>query len=511
LDLQGDEQDGDGTPEEQDDEPGDTRVEIHVSSGPQRTGMDEAVARGQLLQNNELAEFGRQLRDWLEPQKEGVRKNPLMYVLLDDIMSGDARLVGLYASYMNYPIVYLIDETKKDKRDFAEEYLEQLGVPLFKAVVPNAHQFYRDVDLQKFGVPKDGSSDKKEKNIPGVKGVGITDYVAKFLADDSNHPRISRESFLAHVRDKLGADSVPPGLQDLARESRPVLVVWTKSNVTDLHRGKPEHLLGNTGTAQVLELARSHGFATAIAGDLPLKDSHRDKIDYDLRFVESGALAGKSLVEQYQTLESVSRTAQLTHIGMRSGNIEPLPVLGMQTIYLEEVANQQALRMQKLANASRGKYRRHQFLLPPTIKGQFHEAGQYMLDYKLRTELDANAEARVVTDRLREVLKEDLLQLDPGKELDFKDLKNADDRKVQARAANHDGLRQTLDEYKARVPKDQQPRGFLKEDLDALSELMKDLMFEAVMGRLTEAHTNVMSVLAAIDMLPTPGGGTPAS
>lgn len=130
----------------------------------------------------------------------------------------------------------------------------------------------------------------------------------------------------------------------------------------------------------------------------------------------------------------MSRTTRLIHIGMRSGNIEPLPLLGMRTIYLEEVGNHQGGRMQKLANAIPDKYERHQFLLPPTIKGQFNEAVGYFFDHNLRKELDKEGHRSIAKARLEAIIEDDLIGPNSGTSKKY--------QKIRERAETSDALSQ---------------------------------------------------------------------
>lgn len=252
LDVQGDEQGDNATPEQQDDEAGETSVVITMPPPPPRADMDAAVERGTLF-NQDRGEFVEQFMSWFDEHGTNPRGKNEKYIVLSDSMSGDSRLVGLYASYMRYPVLYFIDETHTGRRDFAEEYLEQMNVPVYKVVVPNAHDTYSKLATVTLTPPH-------RQRKPGVvKGGNITETVSDILNGTSYEA--TREQFLEHVRSMLGMDSVPEELRGLAGEKRPVVVVWTKSNVADLRKGKPEHLLGNTGTAQLLELAKNHGFA----------------------------------------------------------------------------------------------------------------------------------------------------------------------------------------------------------------------------------------------------------
>ncbi|MDI1435446.1 hypothetical protein [Polyangium sorediatum] len=392
------------------------------------------------------------------------------YILLSDLMSGDSRLVGLYASYFNYPILYLQSRENASKRDFTHEYLQELGVTVFKHEVDEAQKVYNESDLASYpGL--------------GIKAAHITEKVADILGDKNKNPLVSRDAFLGHVKSKLHREDTPAGLHGLLSEQRPVLVLWTKAKVTNLYTGKPEHLLGNTGTQQILELARANGFATAIAGDLKLKQGHRDLMDHDLRFVEEGKLKGLSLKDQYAALQRISRSTTLVHLGMRSGQLEPLPLLCMHTIYLEEVNNGQAVRMQKLASVT-DLYERRQFAIPPTAKGRFNQAFTYF--WEKRYQRDARERETPEGDKAVKAMHQAVMQT----------RKDAGER---MRDVGQGNAAQVFEDFK-KTPAASGvitafPRGFLPEDREKIDHLLKGVKLKIA---LHEAAGNVRALKAAL-------------
>ncbi|MDC0745014.1 hypothetical protein [Polyangium mundeleinium] len=414
-------------------------------------GSSSSAPRAELTPEQKEA-FRRQVEDHAAQRKANGqdRMGRSLYILLSDLMSGDSRLVGLYASYFNYPILYLQSRENASKRDFTHEYLQDLGVTVFKYEVDEAQKVYSESDL---------------RNYPGfgIKAVGVTEKVADILGDRNKNPSVSRDAFLGHVKSKLHREDTPAGLDGLLEERRPVLVLWTKGKVTNLYTGKPEHLLGNTGSQQILRLARENGFATAIAGDLKLKRDHQDLVDYDLRFIEDGKLKGLSLKDQYAVLHRISTTTTLVHLGMRSGQIEPLPLLCMHTIYLEEINNGQAARMQKLANVT-DLYERRQFAIPPTVKGRFNQSFTFFWEKRK----DRNAREAETPEGAKAVkaMHDAVMQT-----------------RLDAGGRMHDVGRgnaaQVFEDFKKSPAASEMikafPRGFLPEDVEKIDHLLKEV------------------------------------
>ena len=351
--------------------------------------------RGRLYEGNPI-EFTKAVNQWLGTLVRG-HTSKLELILLSDRMSGDARLVGLYASYKELPILYIVTRSKLGRTDFGARYLQELGLHLFKFAADDAHVTYSQFNLPLGCLVR--------------KGAKMTKHVAGLLNKPAilGQPHVpSGEQFRTHARSALHVPRVPPGLEPMLKETCPVCVVWTKARaVPTLFKGRPEHLLGNTGTLQVCQLARTMGFKVAIAGDLAPKPALQTVIDYDLRYT-AGALKGLSMREQYGVLQFVNVYVPLIHIAMRSGNVEPLPLLGMRTVYLEEEGNPQTERMLQWARATHGFYERHVFTVPPTLKGRMRELVTYFFEYPFRQSVKGRPAEREMM-RLLNVLIRDHL------------------------------------------------------------------------------------------------------
>lgn len=351
--------------------------------------------RGRLYERSPH-EFRTLVNQWLEPLKQQ-HSSKIQVILLSDRMSGDARLVGLYASYNNFPVLYIVTRAKLGRTDFGAKYLEDLGLRLFKFAADDAHVTYTEFNLSLCCWLR--------------KGAKLTSVVSNLLTRPGipGRPHVpSGEQFRAHARSALHVPRVPPGLEPILKETCPVCVVWTKARaVPTLFKGRPEHLLGNTGTLEVCRLAKTVGFKVAIAGDLAPKPALQTMIDYDLRYT-AGALQGLSMREQYGVFQHVNVYVPLIHIAMRSGNVEPMPLLGMRTVYLEEEGNPQTARMLQWVEATRGFYERHVFTVPPTLKGRMRELVTYFFEYPFRQSVKGRPAEREML-RLLNVLIRDHL------------------------------------------------------------------------------------------------------
>jgi hypothetical protein len=421
---------------------------------------------GQLYKSDKLA-FRKAVDEQLSPfwlARQQRWKDKARIIVMSDRMSGDSRLVGLYASYRLYPILYFVTEAKLGKADSTAQYLTDLGVTLVPCAVEDSH----------------GAYDKFENtDLPNTfKATSVTEFISDLLQKRKAETYAglpNREDLIQHIRQYLHEDTVPESAAPLLKEGRSVLVVWTKAKaVPSLFSGRPEHLLGNSGLLQILTLAKELNVATAVGGDMQLKPEAAKLVDYDLRFIDNGLLKGYSLKQQYGILQRINIYLPLVHLGMRSGQIEPLALLGMKTIYLEELGSKQGDRMQQLQTATDEFYSRAQFNLPPTLKGRLREAINYYFDYKLQVSLKGTPAATPLEEilgMLRTLAKKE--QPPKGTEQEFKAYMYEMQTEMEGR----------FKELKVENPQLKEERGFTPEDLATLRGAIEQLYVGACISK----------------------------
>ncbi|QRY32359.1 hypothetical protein JVX96_03355 [Variovorax sp. PDNC026] len=293
-------------------------------------------------------------------------------IVLSDVMSGDARLVALYASAVVSPLIYIRTKSRAGSPDVLCQYFKELGVSVYTIVMDDSQAFYNAFNPQ---------------GIPILKGAKLTERIAEVLKTD-RAPRfpseLTKSVLLAHASDKLAHEDVDYKLLGPCIDDNPIALLWTKSSVAGgLYHGHPEHLIGKAGLRQICTVLKECGFKVAVAGDrVDLGDL---SFDFDLRFVADGVLKGLSLTQQYGALKLINGFSPLLSISMRSGQVEPLPLLDIKTIYMEELGNMQGNRMQKLQDAMPGVYSRVTYALPPTFKGRLRELATFFYSHPFRS------------------------------------------------------------------------------------------------------------------------------
>ncbi|XXF77000.1 hypothetical protein P2318_28685 [Myxococcaceae bacterium GXIMD 01537] len=178
-------------------------------------------------------------------------------------------------------------------------------------------------------------------------------------------------------------------------KQRRVLVLWSRftGKKGEYH---PEHDTSFMGIAQLAWLAAELGYTVIIAGDKPIlhggiKDSFTRKHQYGTicRNLESyygeprcfdltefwtepdwKRLSGGKRVTQFQVYELLHRECDIRHLGMRSGNLEALALLGYFVRYMEELKSYGGERMKVWHDTDIG-YERILLFEPPTRVGKY--------------------------------------------------------------------------------------------------------------------------------------------
>jgi hypothetical protein len=321
-------------------------------------------------------------------------------IVLSDVTSGDARLAAIYAALIGANVIYLREASKSDNFDFLEQYFDDLGINYLKLGVENSQEVFNEFKLNSLKILKGTKltgkisgilSDRLEKSKNEIKElIKKRNTEAPIVTNLVLHPyQIKRNEFKLFASEKLNFRDADGRFCDLIISSDPVVVIWTKNKLSgSFNGGHPEHLLGNSGLTQLCMLARDAKLKIAIAGDVARVDKRI--FDFDLRHVDGGAMTGLSLVQQYGALRFIDQHKPILNLAMRSGQVEPLPVLGIRTIYLEDVFNNQGARMQKLQAAVPDNYSRHLFSFAPTLKGQIKQLKNYAFDRKFQAEINKN-------------------------------------------------------------------------------------------------------------------------
>lgn len=413
----------------------------------------------------DTAKFTASVKQFLDGEKLNGRCKSKV-IVLTDVMSGDARLLALYAARVQAPLIYIRELSKLESPDFLEAYMLDVGARIYKMALNNSQEAYNTFLL---------------KGVAFRKGAMLTEEIADILKrivkDNPNNNQVTRDDFKQDVATRFPFDDAAARrkLIDVVVESRPIVVVWTKSVVSGGYwKGHPEHLLGKTGAAQVAGVAREAGFKVAVAGDMVAIDALR--ADHDLRYLHGGLLDGLTMQQQYGAFNYINQRVPLISVGMRSGNLEPLPILGIRTIYLEELGNNQAGRMQKLEEALPNQYTRHMFALPPTLKGRMRELATYFYSWPFQQSFSnappsLRAHAPLAEAELQRLMVQLVRALDPSTPLNYtyQELKGDKDRKqllvVAFDEAKTSGDR--FSELKKSLVSDS-TRGFMREDLELL-------------------------------------------
>jgi hypothetical protein len=176
---------------------------------------------------------------------------------------------------------------------------------------------------------------------------------------------------------------------------RRVVVLWSRftGKKGEYH---PEHDTSFKGMAQMAWLATALGYFVVIAGDKPIvHGAVRDPLKRAQRYAALAssieryygecrcfnltefwteadwkALSLGKRVAQYQIYELLHRTCDVRHLGMRSGNLEALALLGYFTSYMEEEQSYGGGRMVAWHGTEIG-YERILLKEPPTRVGRY--------------------------------------------------------------------------------------------------------------------------------------------
>jgi hypothetical protein len=325
-----------------------------------------------------------------QPIVDAIRRtSPVSPILLSDATSGDARLATVYAAMTNAPIIYLKELSKCDNEDFLERYFNDLGVDYIKLGVAKSQDVFNQFKISGLSIRKGTKLTEAVTEVLDKKEKEISSDVKKITSKSGKHyfahTQMNRKIFKEFARTKFSYSDPDWRFLDLIFETDPVIVIWTKSGLSGTFMGgHPEHLFGKTATRQIVTLARDVGFKVAVAGDLVLQDLD---IDFDLRHIDTGKLSGLSLTEQYGAIKYINYYKPLLNISMRSGQVEPLPLLGVRTVYLEDLFNKQEARMQNLQAVMSKTYARQIFSVPPTLKGQLKQLMIFFYDKGFKAKL----------------------------------------------------------------------------------------------------------------------------
>ncbi|RDV00884.1 hypothetical protein DWV00_03890 [Trinickia dinghuensis] len=316
-------------------------------------------------------------------------KSPVSPILLSDATSGDARLATVYAAMTNAPIIYIKELSKCDDEDFLERYFNDLNVDYIKLGADKSQEIFNKFKISGLSIKKGTKLTEAVTEILGKREAEISSGVKKITSKSGKdyyaHRQMNRKIFKEFTREKFDYSDPDGRFLDLIFETNPVIVIWSKSGLSGTFMGgHPEHLFGKTATSQIVTLAREVGFKVAVAGDLTI---HNLDIDFDLRHVHDGKLNGLSLTQQYGAIKYINYFKPLLNMSMRSGQIEPLPLLGVRTVYLEDLFNKQEARMQNLQAVMPKKYARQIFSVPPTLKGQLKQLMIFFYDHGFRAKL----------------------------------------------------------------------------------------------------------------------------
>lgn len=281
-------------------------------------------------------------------------------------MSGDMFQIAVALLADAEVHLYLIGANAPGPRDKAQQiydfYVKATGIPAER------------VHLEKI----DGDPSKQTKQIlhgmvdprwknPTVSVGDATNILReRFRADvklppDDRLPKKVREAWIGSSGvtydwiDKLIKQRAIP-LED------PMVVLWSRQSgaLGGLH---PDLDSSYTGMGQLATRFADEGYTVVIVGDDPqrkivakrLKDdkivAEREAYERAIRLGEfwSTDLRGKARTAQFQFFERLRQLVPtLTHVGMRSGNLEAYAYMGHRVLFLEERDRPDAIRMQKL-------------------------------------------------------------------------------------------------------------------------------------------------------------------
>ncbi|RKG75699.1 hypothetical protein [Corallococcus terminator] len=255
----------------------------------------------------------------------------------------------------------------------------------------------------------------------------------------------------------------------------PLVVLWSRQSgaLGGLH---PEHDTSYRGLELLVERFTGEGYCCLIVGDDPngkiagpLGTERYRKACRLGEFWTRAGLVGKPRVYQFAFFEMLRQIVPtLTHVGMRSGNLEAYAYMGHRVLFLEERGRTDSVRMDKLIHADiRLRYasvklehlptRTGRFLMEESLRGSVIGAAKGMRNQHKSAAKQNNAGAK-----LREQLgKEGLARLAA-----LEDLEKAKLTAFQMDLKRFQMMKTAAPTVKDSVEK--QPKGFLKPDLDAI-------------------------------------------
>ena len=159
---------------------------------------------------------------------------------------------------------------------------------------------------------------------------------------------------------------------------RPLVVLWSRQSgkMGGLH---PDLDSSYQGLADLAGLFLAKGYGVLIAGDDPKRkiagNDSGERFAGAVRlgeFWRDEAFAGKPRTAQFAFFEHLRQVAPtVTHIGMRSGNLEAYAYMGHRVLFIEERDRSDATRMNKLVDLNLSlKYRTVKLEELPTNTGQ---------------------------------------------------------------------------------------------------------------------------------------------
>jgi hypothetical protein len=318
-------------------------------------------------------------------------------------MSGDQFQVAVALMLDPELRLILIGEhapNKEDKSDAIYKfYTQQSGISADRIAFMKVNGKMEDRTKKILkGRPEDaGSQDKKEDFFDqSVASVGQATNVVREVFKDAARTSDVRRAWLAHS----GMDEA--ALARLVREWRvplekPMVVLWSRQSgaLGGLH---PEHDSSYTGLAQLVDRFSTADNTVVIVGDDPnMKIRGRYRFDFLTgadalkqsreeakrsqrfnkaltlgEFWERSGLRGKPRTAQFAFFEYLRQLVPtLTHVGMRSGNLEAYAYMGHRVIYLEEKGRADSVRMDKLiGNDVKLKYKSVKLDRLPTRTGR---------------------------------------------------------------------------------------------------------------------------------------------
>ncbi|MDM5179162.1 DUF4157 domain-containing protein [Massilia sp. DJPM01] len=291
-------------------------------------------------------------------------------------MSGDQFQIAVALKLDPELRLILIGENMKNEQDKSagmyDFYVNQSGID------PARIHYYR----------VDGNMATEVKNILHQQHEMVFDQETASVGQATNivKEKFNEKDHTPEIRDTWMATSgyTESDFGKLVRDfniplDSPMLVMWSRQSgaLGGLH---PEHDSSHTAMEQMMERFAAAGYALVIAGDDPsdkiggMKGALRFSKTVRLgQLWEKRGLWKKNRTAQFAFFEYLRREVpSLTHVGMRSGNLEAYAYMGHRVIYLEEKGRSDSLRMDKISTDPSLKlnYRTVKLDSLPTATGQ---------------------------------------------------------------------------------------------------------------------------------------------